>query len=61
MIKDEIEVSEDSIKKMSNLAHISGNKSLINEITKDHLSGTASKIQPGHISGVNQKDQAITP
>ena len=61
IIKDEIDVSEDSIQKMSTLAHISGNKSLLSDVSKDHLSGTASKKSLGHISGINHKYQDITP
>ena len=55
IIKDEIDISDDSIKKMSNLAHISGNESLLNGSTKDHISGASSKKILGHISGKNQK------
>ena len=62
--EEEIDVSEVSIKELSaqhKLAHISGNISTSLNSTKDHLSGTASKKQSGHISGINQKDQAIMP
>ena len=61
IIKEEIDMSEDSIQKLSNLAHISGNNSFLEGPKLDHLSGNGSKPPPKHISGKLQLDQANKP
>ena len=64
IIKEEIDVSEDSIKIMSarqKLAHISGNNSLTSDSSKDHLSGNRTKKPLGHISGIFQKSPSSNP
>ena len=63
-IKEEIEVSEDSIKKLSSLqklGHISGNNSSILDLTDNHLSGKNTKAKLGHISGKSQKHPTNKP
>ena len=55
VIKEEIDVSEESIKEFSNrqkLAHISGISSLSSDSANDHLSGNLTKAPLKHISGV---------
>ena len=64
IIKEEIEVSEDSIKIMSarqKLAHISGNNSLTSDSSKDHLCGNMTKKSSGHISGIFQESPSSNP
>ena len=64
VIKEEIDVSEESIKEQSalqKLAHISGNDFLQIDSTKEHLSGNTSKTSFGHISGIIQKNQNPKP
>jgi len=59
IITKEISVSEDSINKLSTLAHISGNNSL--DSAKDHLSGNITKTPLGHISGIFQQPPSSNP
>ena len=62
VIKEEIDVSEDSIKKLSahqKLVHISGNN--FQDSVNDHLSGNITKTPLGHISGIFQKYSTNKP
>ena len=64
IIKEEIEVSEDSIKKLSSLqklGHISGNNSFISNSADNHLSGKNTKVELSHISGKLQKYSTNKP
>jgi len=58
IIKEEIDVSDDSIKQLSarqKLAHISGVKFSKSGVKEDHLSGNTTKRPLGHISGKLQE------
>ena len=58
IIKEEIDVSEDSIKELSarqKLAHISGNKDLLSGSKTEHLSGNITKKPNIIISGALQR------
>ena len=64
IIKEEIDISEDSIKKLSarqKLAHISGNNSLTSGLRKNNLSGNETKTPLGHISGIFQRNPTNKP
>lgn len=63
IIKEEIEISDDSIKELSarqKLVHISGNRTTLSQIKK-HVSGNDNGSSHGNISGVIQKHPIKKP